>query len=896
MSNINDFVIKDGVLNRYKGKDAEVVIPEGVTSIGEGAFRCHGLTTITIPESLTSIGEEAFRWCNELTSVLIPESVTSIGKYAFSGCEKLADESGLVIINGILFDSFGEKESVIIPEGVIAIGNSVFSDCSKLTSVTIPESVASIGDFAFSGCSGLTSVTIPKGTTSIGKEVFRWCSGLTSVIISESVTNIGKGTFLCCKNIITFEMNNCKAKLAGDVFGNQIPKGLIPKIPTLYINMADGALKKYVLEKETWNCLSRDVQAEIFLARQGKSLETAYMQCIDSKQLEPIGNIILEHINSTKSTAKECNAAAAYMTMFYDKAPAAILNQLYAKLKECKNSTNALKRIEEQKSQMEKFGSEVKADDSLSPVSQKVITLMIAEKRNAKDVEKSLKDYYGLTFKNLPEIKDAEGKSTEPYVLAWLLMAHETMESYQRTTEVFAGYEKSGLCPEAAEIVAMLDQKSLQAALLQLADEHLGAKRLNKKVFLAFPVCRYADEVLMEELTKRAPKWRSSISGDDALPLDPFREAVWYSDTRAAMFFAERYHDMKEYAAVRGMDEDTIRDKYLSDVGLDEQGGKEYDLGNQVVIARLQDDMSFLVELPSGKTAKFLPKKGSNPEKYEAAKKDFDGIKKNAKKILKNRGKVLFEDFLSGKARSSEDWQNSYLHNPLLRKAASLVVWSQGKNTFTLKGGTPVNSSEQSYTITADDIKVAHPMEMNNTEVKAWQIYFTSNGLKQPFAQVWEPVRKSEEIKEDRYKGCMIPYYRFKGQEKHGIWIQDEDYHNEIIIGFEGCSTVAERIDYRRHDIQPDDRFEVASFKFKEYNRQINHIVAYLDRVTVWDRVRKDDLSVVDMIDGFTLAQITDFIAAAQEANAHNVLAALLEYKNNNFADFDPMDEFTLEW
>lgn len=41
---------------------------------------------------------------------------------------------------------------------------------------------------------------------------------------------------------------------------------------------------------------------------------------------------------------------------------------------------------------------------------------------------------------------------------------------------------------------------------------------------------------------------------------------------------------------------------------------------------------------------------------------------------------------------------------------------------------------------------------------------------------------------------------------------------------------------------------------------------------------------------------ITDFIVAAQETNTHNVLAALLEYKNNNFSDFDPMDEFTLEW
>ena len=45
-----------------------------------------------------------------------------------------------------------------------------------------------------------------------------------------------------------------------------------------------------------------------------------------------------------------------------------------------------------------------------------------------------------------------------------------------------------------------------------------------------------------------------------------------------------------------------------------------------------------------------------------------------------------------------------------------------------------------------------------------------------------------------------------------------------------------------------------------------------------------------------TEAQITEFITAAQEANAVNVLAALLEYKNTHFADFDPMEEFTLEW
>ena len=38
--NENVFVIEDGLLKEYLGSDSEVTIPEGVTSIGEGAFAC----------------------------------------------------------------------------------------------------------------------------------------------------------------------------------------------------------------------------------------------------------------------------------------------------------------------------------------------------------------------------------------------------------------------------------------------------------------------------------------------------------------------------------------------------------------------------------------------------------------------------------------------------------------------------------------------------------------------------------------------------------------------------------------------------------------------------------------------------------------------------------------
>ena len=140
MSNINDFVIENGVLIKYQGPGGDVVIPEGVTSIGVWAFKdCSSLASVVIPNGVTSIGDEAFSHCRSLTSVVIPEGVTSIGKQAFW-------------------------------------------DCSSLTSVVIPESVTSIGDEAFSYCKSLTGVVIPEGVKIIGKKAFAECDELCTII------------------------------------------------------------------------------------------------------------------------------------------------------------------------------------------------------------------------------------------------------------------------------------------------------------------------------------------------------------------------------------------------------------------------------------------------------------------------------------------------------------------------------------------------------------------------------------------------------------------------------------------------------------------------------------------------------------------------------------------
>ena len=192
----------------YKHRESiiSIIINEGVTSIGEGAFyKCNKLNSIKIPNSVTSIEYRAFEGCSSLTSVTIPNSVTSIGECAFSGCSGLTSvtiPNSVTSIEKSAFWNCKALTSVTIPNSVTSIGGSAFRGCSGLTSMTIPNSVTSIGGYAFSGCSGLTSVTIPNSVTSIGEWAFSGCSSLTSVTIGNRVTSIGEWAFSSCSRLI----------------------------------------------------------------------------------------------------------------------------------------------------------------------------------------------------------------------------------------------------------------------------------------------------------------------------------------------------------------------------------------------------------------------------------------------------------------------------------------------------------------------------------------------------------------------------------------------------------------------------------------------------------------------------------------------------------------------
>lgn len=132
-----------------------VVIPEGVTTIGNFAFYASGkLTSVSIPESVTTIGDCAFHACKGLTSVTIPNSVTTISDYAFSGC------SGLT--------------TVTIPEGVNTIGRSAFRDCSRLSFVIAPAHLRESPNDRFDDCPLLAR--LEADTDKNRRQSLRWQS------------------------------------------------------------------------------------------------------------------------------------------------------------------------------------------------------------------------------------------------------------------------------------------------------------------------------------------------------------------------------------------------------------------------------------------------------------------------------------------------------------------------------------------------------------------------------------------------------------------------------------------------------------------------------------------------------------------------------------------------
>jgi hypothetical protein len=231
----SDFQIAGGKLWKYTGNGGKVVIPDGVTIIGDEAFANQpkvsslifpeglkvigtsafsntGIKSIELPDGLEEIGDKAFDRCRKLTKITFPQSLQRIGKSAFrsTSVSTISLPSGLEQIESTAFifslklkefqvDSnnadFTSRDGVLYTKDMETL--VLYPPAKKGGSYSAPEGVKRIGAWAFCSAKQLGTVLLPAGLETIGEEAFI-DSRIKSFYLPASTKELGEGTFEYC--------------------------------------------------------------------------------------------------------------------------------------------------------------------------------------------------------------------------------------------------------------------------------------------------------------------------------------------------------------------------------------------------------------------------------------------------------------------------------------------------------------------------------------------------------------------------------------------------------------------------------------------------------------------------------------------------------------------------
>lgn len=225
------------------GKLTDVVMGDNVKTIGDNAFRyCYWLKNINLSTNLERIGEKAFEFCIALKDIELPEGLLEISKYAFkdSAITKVTIPSAITEISEGAFQNTYELESVEILGNITAINDYAFEKNTKLVNINLPDTITIIGGAAFSNCANVQIEKLPANLVYIGASAFKNCLCFTELDLSK-VDYIGGGAFSGNTNLSKVTLSNNLENLYGSTFKSTAIKEIYIPASVLTIQNTDFA-------------------------------------------------------------------------------------------------------------------------------------------------------------------------------------------------------------------------------------------------------------------------------------------------------------------------------------------------------------------------------------------------------------------------------------------------------------------------------------------------------------------------------------------------------------------------------------------------------------------------------------------------------------------------------
>lgn len=275
------YTITNGVLTSYYGPTKYVVIPTGVTTIGEGVFENYtDMISLTLSSSVQVIDDNAFKGCTSLQKVNLGRDLQYIGNNSFENCYRLSDVrienkepiaigknvfrntdpdmvifvpkntsslyqnawgwktydhqildmSDFLVIGNVLVEYNGNPTgTVIVPEGVYEIDEEVFYSY-LIKGIVLPEGLTTINSRAFILCSKLESIILPSTLRYIDYAAFTLCSSLVEITLNEGLVYIGDSAFSSCNSLLSIVIPSTVTYLGHNAFSD------LEKLTTIIVN------------------------------------------------------------------------------------------------------------------------------------------------------------------------------------------------------------------------------------------------------------------------------------------------------------------------------------------------------------------------------------------------------------------------------------------------------------------------------------------------------------------------------------------------------------------------------------------------------------------------------------------------------------------------------------